>query len=145
MTPNTRHRAAAGGPRSRESGRGAGFGLIELLVALAVLSIGIISLAVVVPLGLNRVGDAGQHTRASELASQCAEQLLATPYQDEDLDPGPHVDPESPQAGVYHVKWSVENDQPIAACKRVTITVHRPSASAPPSARLMIVVARAGA
>jgi Tfp pilus assembly protein PilV len=122
-----------------------GFGLIELMVALGVLSVGVIALAAVFPLGLNRVGDAGQQTRASELATQAAEQLLATPYPDEDLDPGPHVDPANPHAGIYHVKWSVEDDQPITSCKRVTITVHHPSATSTPRVRLVVVIARAGA
>ncbi|HUK62198.1 MAG TPA: prepilin-type N-terminal cleavage/methylation domain-containing protein, partial [Dongiaceae bacterium] len=106
--------------RARERG----FGLIELLMALVVLSIGVLALSAAIPLGLNRIGASHEHTEASELASECAEQLLDTPYFDDDLEAGDHTDPGNPHLNNYYVLWTVEDDQPMVDCKRVTITIH---------------------
>jgi prepilin-type N-terminal cleavage/methylation domain-containing protein len=121
-----------------------GFGLIELLMALVVLSVGVLALSAAIPLGLNRIGASHDHTEASELASECAEQLLATPYFDDDLEAGDHTDPANPHSGVYHVLWTVEDNQPMADCKRITITVHQPNPESPIRARVTVVVGRAG-
>jgi type IV pilus assembly protein PilV len=120
-----------------------GFGLIELAIALVVLAIGVLGLASLMPAGTRSAAKSGEVTRASELASQLAERLLSTPYFDPDLDAGSHTSTPSPAPGGYYLTWVVEPDQPFTSCKRVTVSVHWPSASGPNQAQLVVVNPRA--
>lgn len=131
-------------PRASRRPAAAGFTLIELTVAMVVFAVGALALAALIPLGSNRQGQGGQFTRASSLAARACETLLTTPYDDPDLDPGAHDDPANPYLGRYHVHWSVEADQPIAACKRITVTVTRPASNSPALLRVVIVSPQSG-
>ena len=137
MTPIQRLRRAR--PASE-----AGFSLIEVLIAFVVFAIGVLSLAVVIPLGSNRIGRAGRQTQASTLAAQRAEQLLITPYGDSDLLAGSHTDSNNPVNRYYYVRWTVTDNQPDSLCKRVLVQVSRNSATATPEASLTIVCPQAG-
>ncbi|MGH2359200.1 MAG: type IV pilus modification PilV family protein [bacterium] len=121
-----------------------GFTLIEALIALMVFSIGVLALAAVVPYGTNRVGKATGQTRSGELATERAEILLSTPYDDGDLTAGWHNDTANPYQVLYHVRWNVEDNQPITSCKRVTVVVNRPTLTSPTVAKVVIVVPEAG-
>ena len=125
---------------SRRLDRQAGVTLIEVLIAILVFSIGILGLATVIPMGTKRVTMSAGDTHASELAAERAELLLSTAYNDGDLDAGSHSDPNNPRDGVYNISWSVDVDQPLSACKRVTITVSRASVT---RSRLVIVSTQA--
>jgi type IV pilus assembly protein PilV len=124
--------------------RAAGFSLIEVMVAMVVFAIGILSLAVMVPMGTNRIGKAGKQTHASTLAAMRAEDLLITRYGDADLTAGVHTDTHNPVDGVYYVQWSVTEDSPITSCKKVVVTVSRGSTSGTPEAAVTIVCPAAG-
>lgn len=128
---------------SRASRDEAGLTLIEVVIAVLVITIGVLALAAVIPTGIHRVTDSEAQTRASALGSERVEQLLITPYDHEDLDAGSHHDPENPRDGLYDVDWSVELEQPVEDCKRVTVTVRRASTSAS-LGQLVIVVPRSG-
>src|SRR5215813_9472696 len=117
----------------------AGFTLIEAMVALVVFSIGILGLAALAPIGSRAVSSAGRLTRASELCSNTAENLLALPYDDADLTSGAHNDPGNPYPGTYYVSWDVEDDQPVPNSKRITVTVRWPSTTSAILQRLVIV------
>lgn len=131
-------------PRASRRPAVAGFTLIELSVAMVVFAVAALALAALIPLGSNRQGEAGQFTRGSSLAARACETLLTTPYDDPDLDPGAHDDPANPYLGRYHVHWSVEADQPIAACKRITVTVTSPASNSPALVRIVIVSPQSG-
>jgi prepilin-type N-terminal cleavage/methylation domain-containing protein len=137
----TRQGTAGETSRGRLSERG--FGLIELAVAIVVLAIGVLGLAALMPMGTRSAAKSGEVTRASELASAQAEKLLATPYSDPDLAPGAHQATPYPHSGGYYLTWVVEDNEPIASCKRVTVTIRWPSPSAPNKAQLVIVSPRA--
>ncbi len=122
----------------------AGFSLIEVLVAFVVFAIGVLALAVVIPLGTNRIGRAGRQTTASTLAAQRAEQLLITPYDDGDLLAGSHTDANNPLNTRYYVKWTVTDNQPDTLCKRVLVQVSRGSVSAASEAAVTIVCPQSG-
>ncbi len=126
-------------PRGSERG----FGIVELAMALVVLAIGVLGLAALTPMGTRSAAQSGEVTRASELASAQAEKLLATPFGDPDLAPGAHQAPTYPYPGGYYLTWQVEDDQPIALCKRVTLTIRWPTPSAANRAQLVIVNPRA--
>jgi prepilin-type N-terminal cleavage/methylation domain-containing protein len=124
--------------------RSGGFTLVEIIIAIALFGIGVLALAAVMPMGINRNNKAGQLSRASELVAARAEQFLATPYTEPGLAPGTHDDPGNPYEDQYHVRWTVEEDQPIAYCKRVTIQVNCPSLTSPATAKTVIVLSQAG-
>ena len=115
-----------------------GFGLIELAIALMVLAIGVLGLAALIPMGTKSTAKSGEVTRGSQIAAQMAEQLLDTPYGHADLTNGTHQGA-WPAAGGYYVGWTVEDDQPITACKRITVRVSWPQPSGPGRAQLVIV------
>jgi prepilin-type N-terminal cleavage/methylation domain-containing protein len=124
-------------PRLRRNADG--FSLIEVLIALIVFSIGVLSLALCIPLATRKVGKAGQQTRASTLAAQQAENLLMTAYGDDDLLAGTHTSPNNPIDGRYYVKWAVVDSVPVLGCKRVTVSVSRWSTTQPSEAAVTIV------
>jgi type IV pilus modification protein PilV len=130
------HPAAGSRPRLRPE---AGLTLIEVLVAVVVFTVGALALVALVPTGMKKVTNSEADTRASALAAERCEQLLITPYDHSDLDAGNHQDDTNPHDGLYDVLWTVEEDQPVTECKRVTVTVERAS-STKVLARLMIVV-----
>jgi type II secretory pathway pseudopilin PulG len=68
--------------------------LVELLMALVVLSIGVLSIAALFPVGSKTSIDQSRLTQATDLAQQRMEQLRTKTYSDPDLDPGLH--PSSP-------------------------------------------------
>jgi type IV pilus modification protein PilV len=119
----------------------AGITLIEVLVAVVVITVGVLALGAVIPTGIHRVTDSESETRASALGSERSEQLLITPYDHEDLDAGAHADDANPHDGLFNVLWNVEVDQPVTDCKRVTVTVQRASNNRVLS-KLVIVIPR---
>jgi prepilin-type N-terminal cleavage/methylation domain-containing protein len=122
----------------------AGFTLIEVLIAIVVFAIGLLAMSMVVPLGTGRVTAAGQQTRAGALVAESAEELLTLPYDHDDLTAGTHDDDANPHDGQYFVRWTVEEDQPVADCKRVTVRAARGSAAGPAEAQVVIVAPRSG-
>jgi hypothetical protein len=142
--PGIRRRAARRVVR-RSAPRAAGFSLVEILIALAVFMIGVLSLAVVMPVATKRIVTAASQTRASELSAECAERVLVTPWDDADLVAGTHTDPTNPRDGVYYVSWAVLDSVPVPNCKRVTINVSRLAVGTTALAQLTVIVPRAGA
>ena len=132
------------GPITPRRSGAAGFTLVEVMVALVIISVGLMTLMGLIPLGSRQVATTTQRSRASQLASSRAERLLITPFADSDLDPGTHTDDENPLEGEYFVAWVVEDNQPITGCKRVVVSASVRSASAPSLSNVVIVVPRSG-
>jgi prepilin-type N-terminal cleavage/methylation domain-containing protein len=140
MTPAIQSRSPVRTPASD-----AGFTLAEVLVALIVFAIGVLSLAALMPLGTNRVSRAGSQTNASSAAAAAAERLLQTPYLDSSITAGNHTDDgNNPYPPNIWVEWNVEDDQPITDCKRITIIAHWPNIASTRTAQLVIVVPHSG-
>ena len=133
-------RAARALPRRPE----AGFTLIEIMFAMVVFAIGVMGLMACVPMASKRVMSAGSQTRASAIASEAAEELLTIPYGHSSLTPGTHDDPANPHDGFYYTRWVVEDNQPLASCKRITVTVARGAVTNLPLVRLVVVTPRSG-
>ena len=122
----------------------AGFSLIEVMIAMVIFAIGVLSLGVCVPAATKRIGKAGNQTHASTLAAQRAETLLMTPYSDGALTAGTHADAKNPVDGYYYVQWTVTDDQPINACKRIVVNVSRWSTTNPIEAAVTVVCPQSG-
>jgi type IV pilus assembly protein PilV len=101
-----------------------GFTLVEVMVALTVLAIGIVSLSVVFPLAMRDVGKSGSVTRAVQLCQQKLEDIQMLGYDDPDLFVSAHYDSLNPIEGTYHRQWYVTEDTPMEGCKLVEVTVH---------------------
>jgi hypothetical protein len=114
------------------------------MVSMVIFAIGALSLAALIPLGAHRITDSGELSRASALASERAEFLLGMPYNSADLTAGTHVDADNPHDGVYHIRWTVEEDQPIPFVKRITVSTHRPLLISPAVAQVVIAVTESG-
>ncbi|NOT33430.1 MAG: prepilin-type N-terminal cleavage/methylation domain-containing protein [Candidatus Eisenbacteria bacterium] len=122
----------------------AGLTLVETMVAVLVFSIGALALALVIPLGVNRITKTGQQSRASSLASRITEDLLSTSFDDPLLDDGSHTDTNNPYPGSYFVSWSVQDSLPINGCKKILLEVRRGGLTGPVRARTTAVVASSG-
>jgi type IV pilus assembly protein PilV len=122
----------------------AGFTLVEVLVAMIIFAVGLLSIATLMPSGSRSVGRSADQTRGSELAAACAERVLTTSYSDSTLSAGTHLDPANPYEGKYYLRWTVEDDQPMAMCKRATVSASWPTAAATPGASVVVVIPRSG-
>ena len=133
--------------RARHHGasrREAGFTLIEAMIALVIFATGMLALALCVPMASKRIMKAGSQTRSSSIASEAAEELLTVPYGDGDLTAGTHDDPANPHDGIYYVRWVVEDNQPLANCKRITVKVARRVVTATPEVTIVVVTPESG-
>ena len=121
-----------------------GFTLIEIMFAMVIFAIGVMALMACIPMASKRVMNSGAQTRAASIASQAAEELLTVPYGNATISSGTHNDPANPHDGLYYTRWVVEDDQPLASCKRITITVARGAVANTPVVRLVVVTPQSG-
>ncbi len=101
-----------------------GFTLIEVLVALAIVSIGLLAIAGLQARAIGGNRAARMQTEATALAARTLEHLRLLPFDHPDLasDPSPH---RLAAAGnsAYNVHWTVIDDKPVAGTKTVYIQV----------------------
>lgn len=83
-----------------------GFTLIEIMIALAIFSIGILGVASMQILSVNYNSHARRTSEATTWGVERMESLMTLPYADADLDPinnNPHTD----TRGIYNITWNV--------------------------------------
>jgi prepilin-type N-terminal cleavage/methylation domain-containing protein len=97
-----------------------GFTLIEVLIAMAIFSIGILAVGTLQITSTNSNASARIHTEEYTWVADQIERLTALPYDDADLDETPPL--HTVVQGPYTVSWTVEDDQPVAGAKRITVT-----------------------
>jgi prepilin-type N-terminal cleavage/methylation domain-containing protein len=103
-----------------------GFTLIEVLIAMAIFSIGILAVGTLQITSTNSNASARIHTEEYTWVVDRIERMTALDYDDPDLtatppydDPGGHsVDQDQ---GLYVVTWWVSDDTPVAGAKRITV------------------------
>lgn len=106
-----------------------GFSVIELMVALAVLGVGILGLASVFPLGSQTQMKDRLRTSASDLAQQKMEQLRLATWWGSDLTDGAHPTSSGEtltleDEGQFNRKWTVATQAGnFADMKKVTVLV----------------------
>ena len=85
-----------------------GFTLIEILIALAIFSIGILGVASMQILSVNYNGYARRTTEATTIVSELIERTMTLPYDANDLDPANN--PQQVMTGIYTVTWNVTDN-----------------------------------
>ncbi len=122
-----------------------GFTLIEILIAIAIFAIGILAVGSMQISAMNKTAGARNYTTVVTVAKDRAEELMALPYDDADLDAGEHsvaagnltqatdridndedgqID-EGGEAGQVSIIWNVDVDQPLTGTKSVRVIVTR--------------------
>jgi prepilin-type N-terminal cleavage/methylation domain-containing protein len=96
-----------------------GFTLIEVLISMAIFSIGILAVGAMQINSTNSNTAARIQTEETTLVVDQIEQLTALDYDDADLDASDHSLDQSP----YTVSWTVAEDEPVVGAKMVTVTV----------------------
>ena len=85
-----------------------GFSLIEVMIALAIFSIGILGVASMQILSVNYNSHARRTTEGTSWGVERMESLMTLPYADDNLDPAtnPHTD----TRGIYNIIWNVTDN-----------------------------------
>jgi type IV pilus assembly protein PilV len=98
-----------------------GLTLIEVLIALAVFSIGVLAIGSMQIKAINGNASARMQTEATAYAVDRVERLLALPYDDPNLDElnNPHQAIDES----YTIVWNVTDDVPINDTKTIKISV----------------------
>lgn len=99
-----------------------GFTLIEILIGIAVFSIGILAVGTMQISSIKGNSTARGITEAGTWAAGQAERLVALPYDAPDLEDTttPHA---VPHQGKYEISWDVTDDDPIKNTKKITVDV----------------------
>ena len=100
----------------------AGFTIVELLVAIVILSIGLLGVAKMQ--GNSLFGDSFAYNvnQGTNLGQDKIEELVAMPYDDPELSLSTHE--ETSDDGLYLINWIV-TDGPLAGTKEINLTVER--------------------
>jgi type IV pilus modification protein PilV len=98
-----------------------GYTLIEVLIALAIFSIGFLSLASVQIKSITQNASAKMYTEATAMTVDSLERLISLPYDHSDLNQ--ENNPHSRTADGYTIEWIVLDDVPVAAAKTVIVRV----------------------
>jgi prepilin-type N-terminal cleavage/methylation domain-containing protein len=110
-----------------------GFTLIEVLIAMAIFSIGILAIGSMQVTSINSNARARMHTEGYTWVGDRIERLTTLSYDDDDLTAGDH----GPVAeGTYAISWFVQDDTPLTGTKAITVTV----TGANPRARPLSIV-----
>lgn len=108
---------------SRKIENNAGFSLVEVLIALSVLSIGILAVASLQFSSEFLSRNSADITNASNLASDQMERLMLLPFTHADLTPGTV----SGTSGKYSIRWDVAdvdlNSDGVNEAKTINLTV----------------------
>ncbi len=96
-----------------------GFTLIEILIAMAIFSIGILAVGTLQITSTNSNTGARIQTEEYTWVVDQIERLMSLSYDDDtDLTAGDH----SVVQGPYTVSWTVVDDTPVEVAKRITVT-----------------------
>jgi len=96
-----------------------GFTLIEVLIALAIFSVGMLAVGAMQITSTNSNASARIHTEEYTWVVDQIERLTALSYDDDDLDPD---EDHSVVQGPYTVSWTVVDDAPVVGAKRIAVT-----------------------
>ena len=97
-----------------------GFTLIEVLIAMAIFSIGILGVAAMQTTAAGGNSSARRVTNIANVAADHVERLISLPYNHASLNNGSRT---GPGATDYSVTWTVTDDTPVTGTKTLRVTV----------------------
>ena len=103
--------------------RSEGFTLLEVMIALVILSVGLLGLAALQLVAVRSNSFSSEMTYATMIAQQQAEVLKNLAYTDGNLTSGSHAAMGSSKGVQYTVTWNVTDDVPATNMKSVNVTV----------------------
>ncbi len=109
--------------RIRSTDNDKGFSLIEILIALSILTIGLLAVAKMQGTALSGDSYASAVTESSTLAQDRLETLFSLPYNDPDLESGDHEEATPPAR--HTITWTVTDNNPVFNSKLIEVTVTR--------------------
>jgi prepilin-type N-terminal cleavage/methylation domain-containing protein len=98
-----------------------GFTIIEVLLALAIFSIGILAVGGMQIRSINENAAARIQSEETTVAADWLERLMKLPYDHDMLEPSGN--PHQVIEGTYRVSWSVAEDDPINNVKTIALSV----------------------
>jgi type IV pilus modification protein PilV len=105
-----------------------GFTLIEVVIAVAIFSIGILAIAGLQIRSINLNSSARMQSEATTVAVDVLERLMSLPYEHPQLDESTGL--QQDQVGAYTVFWQITADSPISWCKTIAVWVTADSPNA---------------
>jgi prepilin-type N-terminal cleavage/methylation domain-containing protein len=117
-----------------------GFTLVELLIAVSILSAGLLALGSMQVSAISGSAYSANVTEGSTLAADRLEKLLALPYTHADLSSGAHADPNPPTGRT--VRWNIVDNAPLVNTKTITLTVQWMDHAAQKSVSMQRIIAR---
>lgn len=108
-----------------------GFSLIDSMIALVILSIGLLSMIMTQVVGIQISSNAMNLMDAVNIAQYKMEEIMNTPYDDADLEDAEaevgvfssHTDANPPNG--YAIKWLVDKNSPTTNMKTIKLNVRR--------------------
>jgi type IV pilus assembly protein PilV len=103
--------------------RSEGFTLLEVMIALVILSVGLLGLAALQLVAVKSNAFSSEMTYATMIAQQQIEGLKSLPFTDGDLTPGSHAGMGRSKGVQYTVTWNVTDNAPATNMKTIALTV----------------------
>jgi type IV pilus assembly protein PilV len=106
-----------------------GFTMLELLIAIAILAIGLLGLATLQTSSIQGNRDSKEMTTAVFLAEKKMEELKSSPFTASPINIGTTNDSNNPMngsgasGGIYNRSWNVQTYMSSANMKQITVTV----------------------
>ena len=100
----------------------AGFTLLEIIMAISILTVGLLAVASMQISAIRGNSISKDVTEATGSVQDRVEKLFAVPISDSSLNNGSHSDPD-PIDDKYAITWDVQDNTPITGVKTVTVTV----------------------
>jgi type IV pilus assembly protein PilV len=103
--------------------RNEGFTLLEVMIALVILSVGLLGLAALQLVAVKSNAFSSEMTYATMLAQQHAEVLKSLPFSDGNLTSGSHTAMGSSKGVQYTITWNITDNVPDTDMKSINVTV----------------------
>jgi prepilin-type N-terminal cleavage/methylation domain-containing protein len=127
-------------PKARRPRLGAeGFSLVEMMIAITVIGIGIMSLAMLFPISMRKVSRGDLESRATFQAEAKIEELKRTPWAGLLNSAGADTVETS-----FVRNWTVQEDAPVNGMKTVSVTVSWQDSQGPRSILLSSYLSNSG-
>ena len=104
----------------RRSKREAGFTLLEIIMAISILTVGLLAVASMQISAMRGNSFSRDVTESTDAVQDRVEKLFAVNINDSSLTAGNHPDPDPTDK--YQVSWNVQNNTPITGVKTITVT-----------------------